>query len=198
MDEGFAAVIAGLAGAIGGASGAAFGAVATARAMARQVRDQATTEHGQWIRDQRMQAYLTLMQEWDAAHKRLKNIWTQAEDAYYQDLNHILQGDIGEIFNVFLDQLEEATAPTTTAFERVAMLGPSEVDNAALELEQALQRLRAATKTRLSPAQEPTTPEAWNSEPWDESDLAAAGARQVFVDRVRRVLDIPPTPMPRT
>ncbi|MFE5655631.1 hypothetical protein ACFQ9H_05490 [Streptomyces sp. NPDC056517] len=169
--------------------------MATARAMARQVRDQATTEHGQWNRDQRMQAYLTLMQEWDAAHKRLKNIWSQAEGVYYEDVNHFLQGDIGEIYNAFLDQLEEATAPTTTAFERVTMLGPSEVDNAALELEQALQRLQAVTKGRLVPPPERTT--GWDSEPWDESDLAAAGARQLFVDRVRRVLDIPPTPTPQ-
>ncbi|MEV3852635.1 hypothetical protein AB0J30_38590 [Streptomyces microflavus] len=195
MDQGLAAVIAGLAGAIGGASGAGLGARATARAMARQVRDQATTEHGQWIRDQRMQAYLTLTQEWDAAHRCLKNIWDQAEKVYYDDVNHILQGDIGEIYNAFLDQLEEAAAPTTTAFERVAMLGPSEVDNAALVLEQALQRLQALIRRQLVPPPERTT--GWNSEQWDASELAAAEARQVFVDRVRRVLDIPPTPTPR-
>ncbi|MEV1055550.1 hypothetical protein [Streptomyces sp. NPDC049887] len=135
------------------------------------------------------------MQEWDAAHRRLKNIWTQAEDVYYQDVNRILEGDIGEIYNSFLDQLEEANAPTTTAFERVTMLGPRDVDNAALELEQALQRLRAVAKSRLFPLPERAT--GWNSEPWDSSDLAAAAARQVFVDRVRRVLTSPPAPMPR-
>ncbi|WP_127469612.1 hypothetical protein [Streptomyces sp. B27] len=195
MDEGLAALIAGLAGLAGGIGGSAIGAVATARAMARQVRDQATTEHGQWIRDQRMQAYLTLMQEWDAAHTRLKNIWTQAEDVYYEHLNQILQGEISEIFNTFLGQLEEATTPTTTAFERVAMLGPSEVDNAVLGLEQALQDLRSVTKVRLYPVPDRNT--GWDSEAWSVSDAAAARAREVFVDRVRRVLDIPPTPTPQ-
>ncbi|MEU3384040.1 hypothetical protein [Streptomyces albidoflavus] len=197
MDEGLAALIAGLAGLAAGVGGAAIGAVATARAMARQVRDQATTEHGQWVRDQRMQAYLTLTQEWDAAHRRLKNLWTRAEDAYYQDSNHILQADIGEIFNTFLVQLEESTTPTVTAFERVAMLGPSEVDDAALGLEQALQELQAVTKDRLQhdPAQDRNT--GWDWEPWNASNLAAGRARQVFIDRVRRVLDIPPTPTPQ-
>ncbi|MGW0822566.1 hypothetical protein [Streptomyces sp. NPDC002845] len=94
MDEGLAAVVAGLAGAIGGAGGAVFDAVATARAMARQVRDQASTEHGQWLRGQRMQAYLTLLQEWDAAHKQLKNIWPRAVEAYYEDSINIFQGDM--------------------------------------------------------------------------------------------------------
>lgn len=198
MDEGLAAVIAGLAGAIGGAGGAAFGAVATARAMARQVRDQATTEHGQWIRGQRMQAYLTLLQEWDAAHKRLKNIWTRAVEAYYEDSINIFQGDMVDVCNAFLDQVDEAMAPTATAFERVAMLGPNEVDDVALELEQALQGLRGVTETRLSLAQGRTTSEAWSWEPWNESDSAAAGARQAFVERVRHVLDIPPMPAPQT
>ncbi|MFE1907394.1 hypothetical protein ACFW96_27525 [Streptomyces gardneri] len=155
----------------------------------------AATEHGQWFRDQRWQAYLTLTQEWDAAHRRLKSIWSRAEDAYYQDVNHILQGDIGEIYNAFLDQLEEATAPTITAFQQVTMLGPSAVASAALELEQALQRLRAVTKSQLFPVPERTT--GWDSEPWDEADLAATRARQVFADRVRSVLDSPPTPTPR-
>ncbi|WP_327681917.1 hypothetical protein [Streptomyces sp. NBC_00467] len=194
MDEGLAAVIAGMAGAIGGVSGGVVGAVSTARAMARQVRDQATTEHGQWLRGQRMEAYLTLLQEWDAAHKRLKRIWTRAVDAYYEDSLAMLEGDIGDICNMLLDGVEEAVAPTATAFERVAMLGPREMDDVVFGLEAALQELRSVTETRLGPDEARTSSQSASWEPWNGTDSAAAGARQAFVECVRRVLGSPPTP----
>ncbi|MFF5004669.1 hypothetical protein ACFY3G_17785 [Streptomyces phaeochromogenes] len=193
MDEGLAALIAGVAGAIGGIGGGTAGAFFTGRAMVRQVRDQATTEHGHWLREQRMQAYLTLLREWDAAHQGLKGIWTRALEAYADDSNHILQGDLGEIRNAMLDQVEQIVAPTGMAFERVAMLGPGQVDDAALGLEMALQELRAVVESRLAP-NDLTTTQALNWEPWNDTDHAASRARQIFVECVRGVLGEPPTP----
>ncbi|MFE3549961.1 hypothetical protein ACFXN2_14925 [Streptomyces kronopolitis] len=68
MDEGTAALIAGvagmigalggaIAGAIGAVRGARVGAERTAEATRQQVRDQATAEHGHWLRQQRQAAY---------------------------------------------------------------------------------------------------------------------------------------------
>ncbi|MCC9686877.1 hypothetical protein [Streptomyces sp. MNU103] len=64
MDEGLAAVIAGVAGTVGALGGgliagiaAVRGARATGEAVRQQVRDQAEVEHRQWLRGQRQQAY---------------------------------------------------------------------------------------------------------------------------------------------
>ncbi|WNZ08701.1 hypothetical protein [Streptomyces sp. 11x1] len=141
-----------------------------------------------------MASYLTLLQEWDAAQKHLKRIWTRAVDAYYEDAHGVLQGDLGEICNMLLEEVEEAVEPTATAFERVAMLGPKEIDEVVLGLEMSLQELRGVTENRLGPDETRSTRQALSWGPWNGADSAAAGARQEFVECVRRVLSAPPTP----
>ncbi|MFF7202044.1 hypothetical protein [Streptomyces sp. NPDC008141] len=197
MDAGLAALIAGIAGAVGGIGGGAAGAFFTGRAMVRQVRDQATTEHGHWMREQRMEAYLTLLREWDRAHGELHHIWDRTAEIFLQDSIHAPEGDLEEMCNDFLDEASNAVTSTALAFERVAMLGPDSIDQASRQLEEALQGLRAVTEQRLAAPSGPApAPRNQDWGPWNGADAGAAGERQNFVECVRQVLGKAPSASP--
>ncbi|MFJ6691658.1 hypothetical protein [Streptomyces sp. NPDC091294] len=61
MDQGWAAVVAAIAAGVFGITGALCGIVVGRR----QAADQATVEHGHWLREQRLQAYTDLLAAWD-------------------------------------------------------------------------------------------------------------------------------------
>ncbi|MEU6340665.1 hypothetical protein ABZ883_06910 [Streptomyces sp. NPDC046977] len=72
MDQGMAALIAGVAGMVGALGGAVAGGIAavrgarigaerTAEATRQQVQDQAAAEHGHWLREQRRDAYASFI-----------------------------------------------------------------------------------------------------------------------------------------
>lgn len=80
MDQGAAALIAGMAGMVGALGGALAGGVAavrgarvgaetTAAAALQQIQDQAVTEHQRWLREQRQQAYSALIAEVQAVRQ---------------------------------------------------------------------------------------------------------------------------------
>ncbi|MEU1925140.1 hypothetical protein ACFZAB_30735 [Streptomyces albogriseolus] len=77
MDEGVAAIVAGVAGMVGALGGAVAGGVAairgarigaekTAEATRAQVRDQAALDHRRWLQQQRVEAYSAFLEAWDA------------------------------------------------------------------------------------------------------------------------------------
>ncbi|MFI2764312.1 hypothetical protein ACH5A3_36595 [Streptomyces echinatus] len=70
MDAGWAAVIAGAA----GAGGAALAAWATGKAMVRQVRLQAEQGFDQWLRERRQESYAALLSAGDAVHDALNTV----------------------------------------------------------------------------------------------------------------------------
>jgi len=72
MDQGIAAVLAGVAGLIGAGIGgiaavlgARIGAETVARATSLEVRDQATVDHEHWLRGERLEAYKELLAAYD-------------------------------------------------------------------------------------------------------------------------------------
>jgi hypothetical protein len=73
MDQGIAAVVAGVAGLVGAgigglatAYGARIGAQKTIEAAQTQVQHQATAEHGHWVREQRRQVCSNIVSAWSA------------------------------------------------------------------------------------------------------------------------------------
>ena len=87
MDQGAAALIAGMAGMIGALGGALAGGVAavrgarvgaetTAAAALQQIQDQAVTEHQQWLRGQRQQAYSALIAEVQTVRRVTQSLMT--------------------------------------------------------------------------------------------------------------------------
>jgi cbb3-type cytochrome oxidase subunit 3 len=92
------------------------------RAGQRQTTDQATVEHGQWLRGQRQQAYLAFVDTWDTTVdtlQRLQQSW-ESRVCEYQ------QGDrLDDPTEEPRRLLEEARRAVLRDLERVELLGPS-------------------------------------------------------------------------
>jgi hypothetical protein len=126
MDQGLAAVIAATAAGSFGIGGVLAG-IFVGR---RQTTDQAQVEHAQWLRGQRQEAYVAFLEAWEKAVTDFKQFEEQPDpwfeipptadpEPYYRDFG------------------EAASRPINALrpfMERVTILGPSEVEAAALAL----------------------------------------------------------------
>ncbi|MFG2604992.1 hypothetical protein ACGFT2_15825 [Streptomyces sp. NPDC048514] len=139
MNEGTAALVAGLAGTAGALGGALIGAVAAVRgarigaeraaqATRRQVQDQASAEHVHWLRQQRLEAYATLLAAYDAhvssafrTRRRLSPSPTRTA-----------------IPDEELDELLTTARAIRRERQRVKLVGPEPVHSKAVELEDAV------------------------------------------------------------
>ncbi|GAB2915543.1 hypothetical protein [Streptomyces mayteni] len=133
MDQGIAAVLAGIAGLLGAAiggfaatRGARIGAETAARASAQQVRDQAQVDHEHWLRGQRLEAWRALLASYDGYAIAASN------------MTRVLEGeiagsaDIGAEFGGKMHELRQA-------YFLVRLLGPNEVRETALQLRRGVQ-----------------------------------------------------------
>ncbi|WP_030984059.1 hypothetical protein [Streptomyces sp. NRRL WC-3744] len=158
MTEAWGAVVAALIAGIVAVAGSFIG-VYVGR---RQVRDEAQIEHEQWLRGQRQEAYAAFLAEWDKAYlgmrhevARLTEQWEAMEDhgldisAEEQDLEHARE---------FAERLMQ---PIREVLERVLLLGPDVVDEAAERMGQALDVLRAAFVDHLAPIAQPRPAVRW-------------------------------------
>lgn len=66
MEQGWAAVVAGVAGLAGAVGGAAVGGAAAIWGARQQVRDQADRDHRRWIREERQKAYAHVLEAFTA------------------------------------------------------------------------------------------------------------------------------------
>ncbi|MFF8448625.1 hypothetical protein ACF06Q_13085 [Streptomyces leeuwenhoekii] len=91
MDQGVAAFVAGIAGMVGALGGAVAGGIAavrgarigaekTAEATRQAVRDQATAEHGHWLRGQRRDAYASFITATQAVTDASKAVTSMQHD----------------------------------------------------------------------------------------------------------------------
>ncbi|MBW8088511.1 hypothetical protein IGW14_10805 [Streptomyces hygroscopicus subsp. hygroscopicus] len=101
MDQGIAALIAGIAGMVGALGGAVAGGVAavrgarigaerTAQATRQQVHDQAVAEHGHWLREQRRDAYASFITAAQAVTEASKAVTTMQHEQL-MDFNRSIQ-----------------------------------------------------------------------------------------------------------
>lgn len=127
MDQGWAAVTAAMAAGVFGITGVFAGMVVGRR----QTVDQAVVEHGQWLRGQRQEAYLQLLEAFDAALPQLKSL------VYRWDgiaLEADQRGDANDFEEIMEDRANEAMAGLVKPIERVQFLGPEPVENATQDL----------------------------------------------------------------
>lgn len=135
MDQELVALVAagvGLVGAIGGAAiggvaaarGARIGAETAAKATAKQVHDQAIVDHGHWLREHRLEAYRTLLIEYDA--------YAIAATA----LQRLLEYDRNQVDNPETRNVGAAALAVTRTYFAIRLLGPEAVKGKALQLRQ--------------------------------------------------------------
>ncbi|WP_445520409.1 hypothetical protein [Streptomyces sp. NEAU-174] len=194
MDEGWAAVAAGVAAFLGAvASGwytgraARQGAEKAADAVLRQVVDQGAIEHGHWLRNQRQETYVTYIGEWDRALAAVEEQWERAR----LRIGGPPQSDGIQAADI-RDELDRATISVETCYERLMVLGPESVEERALELLGDLQdlRLRAwemagdVTGGRAGPIHDA----------WTQTRNSMHESRAEFLYAVRDVLGAAPKP----
>ncbi|MGY1583768.1 hypothetical protein [Streptomyces sp. MN13] len=114
-------------------------AVISYKAGRRQTADQATVEHGQWLRGQRQQAYLAFVGTWDTRVERLQG----AQDAWESRVYEHRQDDALEDPAEAADRvLAEAWRAVRRDLERVELLGPQRIDLAVRAMEDAFIAMR--------------------------------------------------------
>ncbi|MGW4922620.1 hypothetical protein [Streptomyces parvulus] len=139
MDQGIAALIAGLAGTGGALAGAVIGALAAVRGARigaeraaetarQQVQDQASVDHEHWLRQQRIEAYTSFLAGYDectnVSHRTRKKILDMSPGAGLPE-----------------DDFEEMTAGANALRrlrQRVKLVGPAPIHDRAVELEDAV------------------------------------------------------------
>ncbi|MGX5214852.1 hypothetical protein ACWKT3_40290 [Streptomyces violaceus] len=173
MDQGIAAVVAGIAGIVGAgiggfatAYGARIGAQKSMEAVQIQVQRQSAAEHEHWVRDHRRQ------------------VCTEITDAYAQCVPAVTQcfqqmDDQDAVSPELMDSLGNAVDDLITIRGHVQLWGPRELEDAAFQLTTALNELRE--KIELWPSIHTT---------WDDSAMAqhrdACGEQADRVTEARR------------
>jgi hypothetical protein len=98
----------------------------------RQVADQATVEHGQWLRGQRQDAYVQFLDAWDAAMRGLQDIVDGLDSAFFDEewrrmalaFKEVVDADVARVWGELAKPLE-----------RAHLLGPESVERAVEELQ---------------------------------------------------------------
>ncbi|MEU6626099.1 hypothetical protein ABZ926_35780 [Streptomyces litmocidini] len=181
MDQGWAAVIAaGVAGVV--ALAGAFIGVWLGR---RTVRDQAQVEHEQWLRGQRQEAYVTLLAEWDKTLPRFRGHLQSEEDLYHVHETGAWDAASEEVEVLAVALIE----PVVLAAERVHMLGPELVDQAAKAMATTAADLASSLITQYAPPQGEGPYTAFHRAMGVTGDCRAA-----FVTAARVAMQTAPTP----
>lgn len=203
MDQGWAAIWAGIAALVGAGVGggfavwgAAIGGRKAVEAARQQVKDQAVTEHGHWLREQRQEAYLAFLRTLDGiltASGMVDQSLADVAEIKYEDERMGYPdgpGDPEDLLWAGMDQpLVSALAEMDAASDRLGMLGPASVVAAAAQARSAVAALLTAARQRIAymadTSSEPGIPE------WNTATDAVRARRQAFVERVHAVLTTP-------
>ncbi|MEV4449684.1 MULTISPECIES: hypothetical protein [Streptomyces] len=152
----------------------------------RQTADQATVEHGQWLRGQRQQAYLAFVDTWDTWVESLQGVqqsWESRAHEYQQDDR--LEGPAEAASRV----LGEAWRAVRRDLERVELLGPQRIDFAVRAMEDAFVGMRDVITAQ---GQVGATCPHWDE--WNPALVLANTARFNFHAAAIRTLRQPPSP----
>ncbi|WTV09613.1 hypothetical protein OHA19_00715 [Streptomyces sp. NBC_00012] len=157
----------------------------------RQVRDQAAVEHGQWLRGQRQDAYVALLDAWDTAVKEFQEEIDQGE--YFDEIAAHEEARMGDSF---WEDHEESTAAhvdrisegVQRPLERVLLLGPDLVDKACINLAEALEALGSSVRSKSGTSGWP------NYDMYRDMYRNAGKARSAFLDASRESMRAAPRP----
>lgn len=156
------------------------------RAGRRQTTDQATVEHGQWLRGQRQEAYVQLLDAWESAVKELQAFQSSWHDRveYFRTTNSEIHPSVtaGE-------KTREVWAVLRPRIEQAELLGLPGSEGAVAGLYDAWRDLAAHFDGQAE--HEPFSTE-WGS--WQRVLTGAVAARQNFQGAASRVLRTPPRP----
>ncbi|MGI5427933.1 hypothetical protein [Streptomyces sp. CA-179760] len=184
MDQGVAALIAGLAGmagalggavagAVGAVRGAKVGAEKTAEATRQQVKDQALAEHGHWLREQRQAAY---------------SAFIAANQAVERAADTAIRKTPGPHWRSELASLGQAIDELNNVSSQVAVLGPASMIELSGRVFHKLLRLRATLSEGGDAADFTQDHQDRIDESWDEfvetGFLFQEGARRVLVSQL--------------
>ncbi|WP_158933502.1 hypothetical protein [Streptomyces sp. NRRL S-1868] len=183
MDQGVAALIAGLAGmagalggavagAIGAVRGARVGAEKTAEATRQQVRDQAKAEHGHWLRQQRQAAYSAFIVATQGVER--------AADAVLRSTPSPRWRDEVESLVQRMEELNDVAS-------QVSVLGPESMIAKTKQVGRGILRLRAALNGGGDAIDFTQEHQDRIDECWDDfveaGQLFQEGARQVLISQ---------------
>lgn len=183
MNEAWGAVVAAIAAGVFGLVGAWLGH----RAGRRQTTDQATVEHGQWLRGQRQEAYLGLLDAFDETKKRLQTVVDQWDETAREADQ---QGWADSEFEEEIDsRVQAAVDGLVKPLERAHLLGPQPVELVVDELTAWADQVSIHLHQQATPG----------TGPWDWSAFPAFMARgSVLRDRLvaatKEALRTPPKP----
>lgn len=183
MSSEWAAVVAAAAAGVFGIGGTLAGMLVGRR----HVTDQATVEHGQWLRGQRQEAYVLFLDRWDAAVDALQEIaagWDERERR---------MGEYGQD-DEFQDAIAAAAAVAadvvTAPLERAYLLGPGPVEAAVEAADTALDELSAFLIRKAGSSG--SNGGDWS--PWLSLLTQAQNARRQFVQAAKHTLQEAPRP----
>ncbi|MFC4464649.1 hypothetical protein ACFPH6_08780 [Streptomyces xiangluensis] len=131
MDQGLAALIAAVVAGLLALGGAWIGFLGARR----QTTDQAHAAHDQWLREQRQQAYVVLLDAWDQAVGGLDHLVDEWNDVM---LAMDGQGEAHEFHEYIVNRADKAGAVVQQPLDRVALLGPEQIDVAAERMDTAI------------------------------------------------------------
>jgi hypothetical protein len=154
----------------------------------RQTTDQAAIEHEQWLRGQRQQAYVALLDAWDTAVSKLESTvdsWAEREELLDNQ-----GGEPYELEKAVEDDLVDARRGLVKPLDRAAILGPASVDAVVTMMGNAFD----AASGYLSYQSNPDEPfeQDWHS--WQTLMTRAHQARRQFTEASKTVLRTPPQP----
>ncbi|MFJ3807279.1 hypothetical protein ACIPWE_13105 [Streptomyces sp. NPDC090073] len=154
----------------------------------RQTTDQAAVEHEQWLRGQRQEAYVALLDAWDTAVSKLEHtvdVWPEREEW--------LDGQGGEPYELekaVEEDLVDARQGLSKPLDRAAILGPASVDAAVSAMDNAFDAASGYLNHQSNP-DEPFERD-WHS--WPTLMTRAHQARRQFTEASKLVLRTPPRP----
>ncbi|KUN47426.1 hypothetical protein [Streptomyces olivochromogenes] len=164
--------------------GGAFGGIFLGR---RQVTDQAAVEHGQWLRGQRQEAYVALLEAWDTGVKRFDERVENWEDEHYAAENFEGNGWEESEKSIY-HRTHEIAETVQRAIERVELLGPKSVDDASVRLTDALGALKDAVRSKAGGEEWPD----WTA--YREATEKTDAARRGFLMASRETMRAAPRP----
>ena len=184
MSEAWGAVVAAIIAVLGTLAGAWLGH----RAGRRQTADQATVEHGQWLRGQRQENYLQLLDAFDAAKENLKDIvdrWDAV--ALRADQHGLADSEFEELIDA---RVKVAVEGLEKPLERAHLLGPEPVELVVDELDTWVDHLVVHLHQQAMPG---------TGLDWDRSTFHAlmgrgSVLREKLVSAAKTTLRTPPSP----
>ncbi|MGW0015373.1 hypothetical protein ACWDVX_37205 [Streptomyces tendae] len=182
MDQGWAAIIAATAAGVFGITGILTG-ITVGR---RQTTDQADVEHQQWLRGQRQDAYVQFLDAWDQAVDALDGL---ADEWAVIEVEMDAQGQMDFFQQTIHRRAEAARQVMVKPLDRVALLGPEEVDRSVAGMDTAFDEAQAWLGRQADPRE---SPQPWGQ--WTRLLTILHDERRGFLEATKAEMRRPPRP----